>query len=390
MLVPAMLVFACSAKKPPMVGTTAEGLAACSPVDIAAYRDQLADRSLSEPARAALQRSYERAIAQWTVCMTLSEQQTWHIPPLTDASALALAEAAAADPFSSARITGLPTARSALPHATALLALDELIAAVSLAKAAPDPMESLAGNIGPHGCPEARVLEPEPACRGERSSWQQAMQGLDVLRDMAVLSTDEEHPLTVRFREHVRRRWERLANAAIPMAGLPPEVSLPRGTGTPHEPAVGHYIVLQPNRVGWTPRGRLVVTPAAVQVEQPALREEDWPEDSGGIWVLAAPDVPVQALVRLLGEHGYDAATLLATGEQGLVELDLAFPMGLVDAGVRVPVLPGQSVDEAITRDAGGEATSVLVHPAATVQEMLRVVDEVGARRVEVARPEDE
>ncbi len=121
----AWLACAKAPQKPPMVGASEAALRACSTAEIVAYRNQLAGR-MSEPSRSALEVRYERAIASWAVCEILRGRRDWSIPPIIDEAARALLHAAEAGPGTVERIHGYTVARTALPEAVALLALQDL------------------------------------------------------------------------------------------------------------------------------------------------------------------------------------------------------------------------------------------------------------------------
>src|SRR5688572_30610568 len=68
---------------PPMMSATAEGLERCPAEAVATWRVQLEER-MAAPARAAVQRSYDRAVAEWAVCAHARQLNSWNVPDVGD------------------------------------------------------------------------------------------------------------------------------------------------------------------------------------------------------------------------------------------------------------------------------------------------------------------
>jgi hypothetical protein len=322
-----LLVLACAKapQKPPMVGASEAALRACSTAEIVAYRNQLAAR-VSEPARAALESRYERAVASWAVCQILHGRQDWSIPPIVDEPSQALLRAARAAPGTAERIRAYVKARDALPEATALLALQDLEKLVGAVAADPGHLPVLT----------AYVCAPEPVsgeslCGGPGAL---GLAGLETLRALAFPSVDPQNPLTVAFREPVHASWEAIGRHRIPLAQTPPlpVKALPVGPGRALATPIGPPYVLVGNAGGlWLAGPTVALTPESMSIDVAAPLETDWPDDvpvGPYLWIDAS--VPAASLAAIVEGHAWKQPVIVGTdAAHGLVALDVPLPTRL-------------------------------------------------------------
>lgn len=339
---------AATVRTPEPVRGPIESYDRCPTEGVEAWRTQIAANSGGSN-QDALRQGFDRAAAEWAVCMDSAGFTGWWIPALDDAAARALIAAIFSPQGSRERVEGIEAAKAVLPQAAAVLALRELEILQLIDQGRPEERISMVmAALGPWGCPDAREWMRGP--RSESLGWcpkggsddQIASAALQSLYNLTRPSLDPQHWLTRASAADVLAAWTRAAQVWLPMSS-PIDlhaVAVPTvAEGTLLAPGVGWVLYLTAERTFWAQRAALRMAAGGVDITDVRPMESGSPPPTEGALVVVDQALTIGEAQRRLRAMGASHPVLIAQG-----------PRGLVDLGVRL-------------RDESSDPSALLVGP---------------------------